>query len=75
MSIECTPLICVELNGALQNVPVSSLDQYIQWTDLPEELRFREVYMLKGTQTIVKDSTHILKRNVVPLGTAQGKLC
>jgi hypothetical protein len=64
---------------SLGNVPVSSLEHYVQWTQTPpvnpKEITFSEIYKDKATGEIVKQSGHVFKINgPAPLGAEQAKL-
>jgi hypothetical protein len=53
------------------NVPESSLEQYVEWTDTPEEVVFRWICKDKATGEVVKCSPHVLKRQGAAVGAAQ----
>lgn len=53
------------------NVPVSSLEHYVQWDDTPEYVKFREVFKDKATGEVVKESAHVLTRKGSGIGAEQ----
>lgn len=61
-----TPIIFTSLG----NVPIADLQHFIEWTDTPDEVKFREVYKT-ADGVVVKESAHVLKRKGEALGVAQ----
>jgi len=57
----------------LGNVPISSLEHYVEWQNTSEYVKFREWYVKDGVT--VKESAHVLAKLPVPgMGAAQASV-